>query len=364
MTRKQRFIDTLEGKATDRIPVFDFLSSKKLFAHITGRQPTDYLARDIMEATIALDLDAAFIPFGGFAGYSLDLPGDLKNRELQDGQYMDEWGTVYQSNGVSWPADAPVGFPIQTRKDLDAYRVPDAHSPGRLDGIREAMEMNKEHQAAILGGLNGPFTVAMMLMGLTNMSYSVIDDPELLPELMRRISEFLIPAAEIMIRAGVDGVFIADDLGHSTSCFFQPDYMRKSVLPEIERLAQHIKKLGSYALFHSCGCVNAIFSDLVNMGLDAIHPIQQTANMDLREIKRGYGQRVCLIGNVDSTNVLPHGTAEEVKAATLECMRIGGKGGRFVLASDSDLRDDMPLENMLCMIETARAHGGYGQYQL
>jgi len=362
-TRRQLFIDTLEGKATDRIPVFDFLSSKKLFEHITGVTPTDYLAGDIMKATIALDLDAAFIPYGGFAGYSLELPENLKNKTLNDNQYMDEWGTVYQSSGMSWPADAPVGFPVATRNDIDKILVPDAYAPGRLDGVLEAIRMNEEHQAAILGGVNGPFTSAMMLMGLTNMSYSVADDPELIPDVMRRVNEFLIPAAEIMIRAGVDGVFIADDLGYRNSCFFNPDYMREHILPEIERLARHIKKLGSYALLHSCGNVTALFDDLVDMGLDAVHPIQQTAGMDLLEIKQKYGDRVCLIGNVDSTNVLPNGSVDDVRKATLECLKIGGKGGRFILASDSDLRDDMPLENMLCMIETGLKYGDYPLYQ-
>jgi len=362
MTRKQRFIDTLEGKETDKIPVFDFLSSKKLFEHITGCVPTDYLASDIMKATIALNLDAAFIPYGGFAGYSLELPENLKNKKMRDDQYMDEWGTVYQSSGVSWPADAPVGFPVATRKDLDGFRVPDAHAPGRLDGVLEAIAMNEDHQAAILGGVNGPFTSAMLAMGLTNMSYSVEDDPELIPELMRKVNGFLIPAAEIMIKAGVDGIFIADDLGYKNTCFFRPDYMRKHILPEIERLARRVKELGSYALLHSCGNVDALLPDLVEMSLDAIHPIQQTAGMDLKEVKRDYGDKICIIGNVDSTNILPNGTVEDVKAATLECMKTGGKGGRFVLASDSDLRDDMPLENMLCMIETALNNNDFAQY--
>jgi uroporphyrinogen decarboxylase len=181
---------------------------------------------------------------------------------------------------------------------------------------------------------------------------------------MRRINEFLIPAAEIMIKAGVDGVFIADDLGFKSNCFFQPEYMREKILPEIERLARHIKSLGSYALLHSCGCVNPIISDLMNMGLDAIHPLQQTAGMDLADVKQKYGDRICIIGNVDSTNVLPNGTVEDVRTATLECMKTGAKGGRFVLASDSDLRDDMPLENMLCMIETALENNEFQQYQV
>lgn len=353
MMHRQRFMGALRGEKTDRIPVFDFLSSKKLFLYTNGSCSESYLASDIMQATIVLGLDAAFIPYGGFAGYSLDLPKNISGRILQENQYMDEWGTVFQKNESSWPGDAPIAHPIQTREDFNQWIVPDAYSTGRLDGVLEAMEMNRDYGAAILGGLNGPFTVALMAMGLQNMSYAIADDPELIADVMHAANEFLIPAAEIMIKAGVDGIFVADDLGHKTNCFFHPDVMRQYVLPEIERLAKHIKKCSSYALFHSCGNINALFSDVVDMGFDAIHPIQKTAGMDLGEIKQKYGDKVCLIGNVDSTFILPNGSVEDVRNATLDCMRTGGAGGRFVLASDSDLRDDMPLENMLCMIETA-----------
>jgi uroporphyrinogen decarboxylase len=363
MKHRERFLHTLEGKETDRIPVFDFLSSKKLFQHTIGRSSEEYLARDIMEATIALNLDAAFIPYGGYAGYSLELPDELKNKSLKENQYIDEWGTVYQKDDASWPADAPVEFPIETRDDFEKWVVPDAHAPGRIDGILQAMEINQGYDAAILGGLNGPFTVALMAMGLTNISFAMADDPDLVTDIMRKANEFMIPAIDIMIDAGVDGIFIADDLGHKTNCFFNPDAMREYVLPEIRRLAQHIKSRGAYALFHSCGDINAVFADVVDMGFDAMHPIQKSAGMDLSKIKQDFGDRVCLIGNIDSTNVLPYASADEVRDAVLDCFKVAGKGGRYILASDSDLRDDMPLENMLSMINTAIECGEYSRWQ-
>jgi uroporphyrinogen decarboxylase len=359
MTRKERFMAAVKGWKPDRVPVFDFLSSKKLFKYTNGRDPVSYEARDIMECSIKLGLDAAFIPFGGFAGYILDVPEHLKGKALKKDQYVDEWGTVYQHNDFSWPADAPVDYPVKNRKELSIFKVPDAYAPGRIDGINKAIEMNKGYDAAILGGINGPFTVTLLAMGVENMSIASLEDPYLITEIMKKANEFLIPAAEIMIKAGVDGVFIADDLGHRNGVFFRPEYMKEFVFPEIARLVSQIKKLNNYALFHSCGNITDVFGDLVETGVHAVHPIQKSAGMDLKSIKSRYGKRVCLIGNVDSTNTLPHGTVSDVRRDTIECMNIGAPGGGFILASDSDLRDDMPVENMISMIETAKEYADY-----
>ena len=81
--------------------------------------------------------------------------------------------------------------------------------------------------------------------------------------------------------------------------------------------------------------------------------------MDLLQIKQRYGDKIAICGNVDSTYMLPFGSKEEVIKETMECIKIGASGGGYILASDSDIRDDMPVENILAMFETGRKYGKY-----
>lgn len=95
MTPKERFLLAVKGGQPDRVPIFDFLNSKKLFKHLLGHEPNSYNSEDVMAATKILELDAAFITYGGVAGY--DNPGAPGGKDI----YKDEWGTVYKTSKYS-----------------------------------------------------------------------------------------------------------------------------------------------------------------------------------------------------------------------------------------------------------------------
>ena len=105
--------------------------------------------------------------------------------------------------------------------------------------------------------------------------------------------------------------------------------------------------------------INQILDDLVGIGINGLHPIERKSDMDIVAIRKRYGDRLCLIGNVDSTIALCSGTPEDVRGQVLELLEQVAPAGGFILASDSDLRDDMPIENIQAMFDTGRAYGKY-----
>jgi len=115
--------------------------------------------------------------------------------------------------------------------------------------------------------------------------------------------------------------------------------------------------LGVPVLMHSCGCIKQYLNDLAQMKIASIHPLQRTAGMDLREVKEEYGERFCIIGNVDSSRTLPYGTAEEVKAEAREAIAIAAPGNGFILASDHSLHDGIPIENILALRAAGLKYG-------
>lgn len=352
MTPKERFLLAVRGGQPDRVPVFDFLDSKKLFKHLLGHEPDSYNSTDVMAATKMLELDAAFITYGGVAGYD--------NTGVEEGKdtYKDEWGTVYKTSKYSWPVDSPIVFPIKSKEDLIRYNPPDAGKGSRLDDITKAIELSN-NEIAILGGIQGPLTTAFLLAGWDTLAYSIMEDGKLAEDIFKISNEYFSFAAINMIKAGVDVICIAEDLGFEHGPFFSPKTYQKYLYPYIKELVCLIKKENIPVFFHCDGNLNIILEDLIDLGIDCLHPIQRSANMDLKFIKEKYGKKIALCGNVDSSNILPFGDGEKVIRETIECIKTGAPGGGFILASDSDVRDDMPVDNILALFETGKKFGKY-----
>ena len=110
---------------------------------------------------------------------------------------------------------------------------------------------------------------------------------------------------------------------------------------------------------HCDGNINLYLDDLISTGFDGLHPIQRTANMSIKKVREKYGEKLCLIGNVDSSHTLVFGTEDRIIYETLETIRDGGLTGAMILASDSDLRDEMPFEKVDLMFRTGLKYGEY-----
>jgi uroporphyrinogen decarboxylase len=354
MRPKDRFLAALKRQPVDRVPLYDFLFQRPLFQELIGRTPDAYNARDAMDLTVAMGLDGVWIPFGCHSGWS---PGRITERI-----YIDEWGTTFQKDDASWPIDAPIAFPLKTREDLRRFTPPDPMAEGRLDEINTAVAMNGElgeKAIAVLGGVNGPLTVTWFLMGYESLCLSLYDDPGFLRELVEIAVDFNVKAINRMAGAGVDAMILADDYGASAQGLLRPQQFREIYKPGLKKIIDCIKANHLPVFLHCCGRVYDYLDDLVEIGIDAYHPLQRTAGMDLATVKKQYGDRICLVGNIDSSRTLPFGTPEEIEAETLEALRIAAPGYGYILASDHSLHDGIPVKNIQLMFDVARKHGVY-----
>lgn len=348
MKRKERFLAALEHSPTDRVPMFDFLFQRPLYQAMIGREPDGYNARDAIELSLALDLDGVWLPFGGFNGYS--------PKYLGEDVYVDEWGTTYQQSVSSWPIDAPVDYPIKSMDDLRNYRMPDPTLPGRDAELRIGRAMPND-DLLISGGITGPLTTAWLLMGYEALAYAMYDQPELVKGIFQITLDFYKEAARLSVAAGVDAMWVSEDYGDSTRAFFRVNQFRKYVLPYFAELVEYVDGLGVPVLLHSCGCITDYLDDIAQTRVKSIHPLQRTAGMDLRLVKEKYGQRFCLIGNIDSSRTLPFGTPDQVEAEVREAIDIAAPGGGYILASDHSLHDGIPLENIRRMFQVGAEYG-------
>lgn len=354
MKPKDRFLGAIHRQPVDRVPLFDFLFQRPLYTEMIGTTPDSFNAHDAMNLTRALGLDGVWIPFGAFAGWTPE--------ELSDNVYKDEWGTTFEKNTSSWPIDAPIAYPLSSSADLASYVPPDPWGEGRLDEINMAVEMNRnlgDKAVAVCGGVAGPFTTAWMLAGYETICTSLYDDPQFLIDIARITVDYSKAAATQMARAGVDAMFVSEDLGSSSGGLISPKHFKQIFKPALGEIVAHVKSEGIPVLIHSCGQIYDYLDDLIELGIDAIHPLQRTAGMDLARVKAEYGDKLCIIGNIDSSRTLPYGTPDEVADEVKSAIETAAPGWGYILASDHSLHDGISVENIKAMFDAGRKYGAY-----
>jgi uroporphyrinogen decarboxylase len=349
MKRKERFMAALRRETPDRVPMFDFLFQQPLYEKLLGTRPEAYNGRDAVRCALALNHDGVWLPFGGFTG--------LQPKVLAENIYQDEWGTTFQKNDASWPIDAPIDYPIKERAQLRTYRLPDPTLPGRDLEIRRAAETCND-DLALLGGVSGPLVTAWMLLGYERICYALYDDPGLVTDVLKMSNDYYKEAARLSVAAGCIGMWVSDDFGDSTHELLSLPHFREYILPYLNDLVEYIDSLHVPVLLHSCGHISGYLEDLAQTKITSIHPLQRTAGMDLRVVKQQFGNRFCIIGNIDSSRTLPFGTPEDVAAEVREAIDIAAPGGGYVLASDHSLHDGIPIENILEMFRVGSEYGG------
>jgi uroporphyrinogen decarboxylase len=355
MTSRERFLTALNGKEPDMVPIHELLLSRPLYQEVLGYTPEAYDPESVCNLAIKIGYDSTLLSFGGMSTLS-ENPA-VKEKE---GAYTDEWGTVYQKHEATWPSDAPVGYPISNWEDLKNYVWPDPWSESRLDHIKVGRKMLDEHQMALIGSVRGPFSASWLLTGMPKFLLDFYDDPEMIDYILTRCTDFYIVGARRMAEAGVDAIYIADDYGFKTSPFMSPQTFEKYILPQLNRMVEAIRETTALPILHSDGYIQPLLDSIMNnVPLAGLNPLERGAGMDIAHVKKTYGHKVAIIGNVDQQTTLVSGTKEDVIEETKKCIKIAAPGGGYVLASDHSIHDDIPNENIFALYETGRKYGQY-----
>lgn len=352
MTSKERVFHAFAHEEPDRVPITEFVYSRKLYKEVLGYAPPYYRGEEVLRCAKAMEYDLAVIPFGGFGGFSA---------ENSSNKYQDEWGTLYQHEETTWPVDAPVGFSIATPEDLRNFTRPDPKLPQRLKEIKDGIRLAREYDMAIAGSLRGPLSAGWLMTGFENFCTSLYDEPEFIHEILALCADFFIEGGKRLIAEGVDAIVIADDYGSCVSPFFSMDHFREFIFPELARMAETFSNLGVPVILHSDGHIKPLLPDIAKMKITGLHPLERAAGHDLGEIKAAYGKRFTMIGNVDNKTTLVSGSTDDVRAEVRECIDAAALGGGYILASDHSVHDDIPNANVFALADEGHKYGDYQQ---
>lgn len=333
MTKKETVIEAIQLKETPSVPY-----------HMDFTPP----ARDMLKQYYnTQDIDRAVGNYILWLSWHPSL--DFQGKRLGDRLVQDEFGVVWNDlpENRGYVEHHPLSKP-----DLSGYEFPDSYAPGRFYGLKERMEAYSD--LFLLAWAGDLFERAHFLRGLDNLLMDLHLNPQFVHDLLDNILQFLLGNVTQLVELGVDGIFLSDDYGHQQSLLMSPGHWQEFIKPRLKELFARIKDAGLYAFLHSCGKVSQIVPDLMEIGLDVLHPIQPEA-MDIASLKAEYGDKLAFYGGISTQQTLPSGTPDEVETEVRRTVQLMVKGGGYILAPGITLQQDVPLENILAFIRAAQS---------
>ncbi len=349
MTPRERVLTALRRGEPDRVP-----------KHI---RPSPALAEDLRKAVGTDDLDGHFgLEIRFVSPDGLSAPPDVSPYlgALPERAVVGPWGTV-TARGSFYHFGRQIA-PMRDFVDcseLDDYPFP-TFSPD-LDKMRSRVRaMQSSGFAAVSSYLNGPYEQACGLRGQAEFLADLASDERFSMALLDRITELKCQMARAQADAGVDVVWIGDDLGMQERLVFSPETWRRFIKPCLLRITSAIREANGDVLiaYHSCGHVEPVVGELADAGVQVLESVQPEAN-DVARLKREHGDRLSFWGTVGDQSVLPYGTPDDVREQVRARIETVGKGGGLMIAPAHVVEPEVPVENVLAFFEAVEAYGGY-----
>ena len=272
-----------------------------------------------------------------------------------DGEsHVDFWGIRWVKEG---PYNQIAHFPLarSSPEELLAYRFPAEHTEELLARMEPVVASADEY---FIGCDVSPnvFEMYWRLRGMEQAMLDMAADPELAAEMLCRSGDFAVELSrEACRRFPLDWLWTGDDVASQLSLMMSPETWRRLIKPHLARAFDVGREHGLWVAYHCCGALRPIVGDLVEMGLDVLNPVQcNCPGMDPLELKREFGRDLAFMGGVDTQDVLPNGTAADVRRATRRLVDgMTADGGGYILAASHTVPPETPVENIFAMYHEA-----------
>lgn len=250
------------------------------------------------------------------------------------------------------------------------YNIPESYaffdSPDFLPAVRgrgsyeefgAKIQKIKDSGCYILVTIYGShFERAYFARGIENFLADLAAHPDFAKKLLDKIiSRNLVMIENILSYVEIDGILLGSDWGSQNSLLMSPDTWRELIAPGEAKEYSLIKGSGKDLWIHSCGNIEQIIPDLIDMGVDVLNPVQPEA-MDIFRLKAKFGSQITFWGGISTQTVLPHGNPEEVKNEVDRVVKVMSKGGGYILSPSQIIQEDVPVENVLAFIDRAMHH--------
>ena len=342
MTHKERFFATINREPVDRpaswlgLPVPDAHQALLEYFNVKKIEDMTYAVNDDVYPVElpyhSPTSDAIYMAFD----FAVNQEGHSEEeRTLTAAGFFENYSDPSKIDDFDWPDPKKYIDPAECRRVVE--EAPD--------------------DKAVLGVIwSAHFQDACAAFGMETAMIKMVLEPEMFKAVIDKIVDFYLEANEIFYKATegmIDAVLIGNDLGSQQGLMLSPDLIKSLVLPGTRKLVEQAHSYGLKVIHHSCGSIRDIIGDLVDTGVDVIHPIQAlAAGMEPRSLKEEFGDKVSFCGGVDAQYLLVNGTPEDVTKKVMELKEIFPTG--LVLSpSHEAILPDIPPENIEALFKAA-----------
>lgn len=375
LSHRARVLKALSHEEPDRVP-FDLGGTGNSSIHVQayqslkahfGVEAEDTFQSKWLQSVFVHEpiLQALDIDFRSVACGPSDSKPDIPVGE--DG-YQDEWGVVRRMPpGCLYYelVKPPLAGPI-TVHDIVNHPWPDPTDPGHTRGLRDrALAFREGTDCALVVRLPSPLVHAtQFLRGFEDWFLDLGGDHKLAGALFDATVDYTSGlTAEILREVGdlADVVAFGDDLGFQNGPLISPNLYRRLLKPRHQRFFDTIREhTQAFIHFHCCGSIRSLLDDFIDLGVDAINPVQVTArDMDTATLASEFGDRLSFWGAIDTQRVMPSGTPQEVRAEVRRRIEDLAPGGGYVLSAVHNIQAGVSVENILAMFDAGREFGEY-----
>ncbi len=342
MTHKERVHAALERKPVDRVPIFMWFhpETTRHLAAILEIAPSfvgEAMGNDIRQTWVNNN-------------YAME--GIVHEHEGEE--HSDAWGIRWRKIGHF---NQIVDFPVEhaDREGVLAYKFPWTQQEEFLNQMSPLLGDTTNW---FIGCDVSPcvFEMYFRLRGMGNALTDMAIDDELSREMFKRCADFSIALAEQACkRFPLDWLWSGDDVAGQDALMMSPEMWREQIKPELQRVFNVGKAANLWVAHHCCGSLRPIIPDLIEMGLDVLNPVQcNCPGMDPLALKKEFGHNLAFMGGVDTVDLLPTGTVEQVRRSTARLLEgMTADGGGYILAASHTIPPETPDENIFALYAEA-----------
>jgi uroporphyrinogen decarboxylase len=292
------------------------------------------------------------------------------------------WESAYTANGISLPANhdiqrigitfaypenrgkayhlAQIVHPLEEVEEvsvLERLPWPDPSDPRHYQGVAEAVAAIKRRGLVSMVNLTCTiFEDAWYLRGMNNLVGDLMEEGEVGVWLLDYMTRRSVEVAKAYARAGVDIIWLGDDIGMQQSMLMSPEFWRTHFKPRLQLVIDAAREAATgelYLMYHSDGNIEPVIRELFEMGIDVLNPVQPEC-MDVETVLTQYRDLGAFCGMIGTQSTLPNGRPEQVQAAVAQLRRLAAEGIRIICAPTHVIEPDVPWENILALVEARR----------
>ena len=267
---------------------------------------------------------------------------------LRAGEYTDVWGVRWHGVGET---RGHVATPPIREPSLKGYHFPTSVDGDVLAQMQAQVAGSQSlYRVAKLGAL---WEQATFLRGMEDLLVDLLLHPGFVHDLLDGITDVLLANLALYDQElDVDCMWLSDDYGSQSGLLMSPKLWREFIRPRLQRISDAVHAAGYQFVLHSDGAISEVIPDVVDLGVDMLHPVQSEC-VDVRWVKRDFGQNLTIWGGYGSQGTLAFGTPRQVRAEVDALCDDLGAGGGFILSPGLSLQNEVPVENAAAFVDIA-----------